>query len=107
MNDWRGDMNSITRSPNRVRLGALLALLAFLASTSGLAADDCERVEDDGTVRECTYLEELGECIDVASEERAECRDAADGFWEKLGCDVTWLGESVVCVIVITSDWLL
>jgi hypothetical protein len=90
-----------------------IGLLSFLAQP--VAADDeCERVTSTGDTRDCTYLEEMRECVDDVNDSYDDCMDDAfssDGFFETagnvIGCELAFDVNLVACAIGVSMDWLL
>ena len=89
-----------------------LALLALLGNASGVAAMECERVSSAGTKRDCTYVEEMHECIDDANDAKRDCNDDAanlDGLFEKAvaysACQVVLMTNATACAVSVTSEW--
>jgi hypothetical protein len=105
---------SIGRPP-RVRLLVLwIAFLSLFGQVAGLHAqdDECVRLTSTGRERDCTYLEEMRDCIDDANDSFDECvDDAAEqetlGGWfvNWVGCEVASAVNNTACAISVTADW--
>jgi hypothetical protein len=92
-----------------------IGLLSFLVQTSALAADDdCERMTSTGSTRDCTYLEEMHECLDDANDSYDDCVEDAssqDGFFaeavNRLGCEASSVVNIAACGLAVSMDWLI
>ena len=101
--------------PPRLRLLVLwVAFLSLFGHAAGLSAqdDDCERLTSGGGTRDCTYLEEMRECIDDANESLDECIDDAAGqdtllSWavNLVGCEAASLVNLTACAVSVSEDW--
>ena len=103
---------SMMRS-RRVRLtAAWVALFSFFNASTLVAEDDCERLNSAGETRDCTYLEEMHECLDDANESLDDClADAGsqDSFVEKaigaIGCEAAFEVNMIACGLGVTGSW--
>src|SRR5688572_30491149 len=76
----------------RLRLMAVVALFSFFNASTLAAEDECERINSDGQTRDCTFLEEMHECLDDANDSLEDCEaDAAsqDGWISRA---LNWTG---------------
>ena len=102
------------RSGRRWRLTLIwVALLSLLVQTSaGAQDDDCERMTSSGTTRDCTFLEEIRECVDDANDSYDDCMDDAfnqDGFItiavNVAGCELASFVNLTACATGGIADW--
>jgi hypothetical protein len=103
------------RSARRPRLAFVwAALLAFLATPSLVAADECERLTSNGTTRDCTFLEEARECVDNANHSLDDCHEDAaskSGWFSKsvnfVGCEAAFMVNIAACGVSVAAEWAL
>ena len=104
------------RSARRWRLTLLwVALLSMLVRTSTAAqSDDCERYTSTGETRDCTYLEEMRECVDDANDSFDDCWEDAgtqDSLVARLvnyaGCEEASLENLTACAVGVSTGWAL
>jgi hypothetical protein len=104
---------SIGRPP-RVRLLVLwIAFLSLFGRVSAVSAEDeCERMTDGGAIRDCTYLEEMRDCVDDANasfddcvEDAAEQESMVSWFVNLVGCEAGSVVNNTACAISVTVAW--
>lgn len=83
------------------------ALMATFFSVSPLAAlGECEVVVDLGTVRGCTFTEELGQCLTWALESYEECVEGADNWLDRFVCESAVQVDLLACNLEAAGDIL-
>ena len=83
-----------------VMLGVLvLTGIVLLLSAKELPAQgtECIAVDQFDMPRDCTFLEEHGECLWNALDSRDTCKDEADGFWDNAVCEVGVQVDLLAC----------
>jgi hypothetical protein len=95
-----------TKSRRSFRTAVAWALVFLLFAHSGAASqEDCEVIAKDGETRECTFTEELADCALDAQDSWEQCMDAADGFLDRLGCEITTFVDNAACVVSVPVSW--
>jgi hypothetical protein len=97
----------------RLRLmAAWVALFSFFNASTLAAEDECERINSDGQTRDCTFLEEMRECIDDANDSLDECVEDAksqDNWWSIgsnwVGCQLAFEVNMSACAVSVSVDW--
>jgi hypothetical protein len=107
-------LRSSTLSRRGRHMAAWVALFSFFNASTLAAEDDCERLNSDGQTRDCTYLEEMRECIDDANDSVDECVDDAtsqDSWWSIgtnwVGCQLAFEVNMTACAVSVSADWML
>jgi hypothetical protein len=88
---------------------ALLALvgLLLLAQGSEASAQDCQVEDRHGELRDCTFLEDVLDCMYDALDSWVQCMDDADGWFDRIVCEASQLINNNACVISTAMEWSL
>jgi hypothetical protein len=100
-------MTQWIRSAQRPFLRRLLALsvLALVLQASALSADDCERTDIKGEPRNCTFLEEIKDCMDDVLDSWTQCMWEADGLIDRIACEAAGFVDNTACVAASIPRW--
>ena len=73
--------------------------LAVLIPTRGLPAQstECTAVDKYDQPRPCTFLEQHGACLWYALDSYDTCQDRADGFFDRVGCELGVQVDLLAC----------
>jgi hypothetical protein len=73
--------------------------LAILIPSQGLPAQStgCTAVDKYDQPRACTFLEEHGACLWNALDSYDTCQDLADGFFDRVGCELGVQVDLLAC----------
>ena len=83
-----------------VAWGILILLgMAVLLPAQELPAQSnrCTTLDKNDQPRDCTFLEEHGKCIGNAMDSWDQCWEDADGFFHRIGCDLSVQVDLLAC----------
>lgn len=81
-------------------------LILLLATFSPAAAGDCPAVDNQGNPRDCTAMEQYGQCLTNALDSRDQCLERAERWWQRAGCEVAWSVDFWACTAALPVNIL-
>lgn len=85
---------------------ALAVLLVLIATPPSARAQQCEAVDQNDMPRDCTFLEEHGECLVSALDSYDGCIEDGDGFVDRIVCEAGVQIDLLACNLALPWTFL-
>lgn len=90
---------------SRGAVSMLAMVLSLLLAALPAYADECETVDQNDLPRECTFMEEFGECLSNAEDSWETCLEYANGNWLiEEACDLGGAVDLLACVAALPFE---